>query len=63
MDALCHVVIRSLHLGDLRQHGFFPRCPVAVHARFGLSLFGGLPHRRPFLVRPHVLTAHGRARD
>src|ERR671911_283901 len=60
VEPLGHGAIRSPHLGDLREHGAFPRRSVLVRALFGLQLFGALPHRGPFLGREPLglLRAH-----
>src|SRR5918992_3121530 len=56
MEPLGHGAIRSLHLGDLREHGAFPIRPL----RLRLLLSGALPHRCPFLGREPLglLRAH-----
>src|SRR5918995_3250151 len=56
VEPLGHGAVRSLHLGDLREHGAFP---VRL-LRFRLQLFGALPHRGPFLGRESLglLCAH-----
>src|SRR5215213_195390 len=60
VEPLGHGAIRSLHLGDLREHGAFPCRSVLVRTLFGLQLFGALPHRGPFLGRETLglLRAH-----
>src|SRR5215211_2026393 len=56
MEPLGHGAIRSLHLGDLREHGALP---VRL-LRFRLLLLGALLHRGSFLVRESLglLCAH-----
>src|SRR5215217_6639795 len=56
MEPLGHGAIRSLHLGDLREHGAFPIRPL----RFRLLLLGALLHRGSFLGREPLglLCAH-----
>src|SRR5215212_9944672 len=56
MKPLGHCAIRSLHLGDLGEHGAFAIRPL----RFRLLLSGTLPHRCPFLDREPLglLCAH-----
>src|SRR3990170_4713760 len=53
MEPLGDGAIRSLHLGDLREHGALPVHLVRARAtaRFRLQLLGALPHRGSFLVR------------
>src|SRR5215210_4523949 len=60
MEPLGHGAIRSLHLGDLREHVAFTCRSVLVRTLFGLQLFGALLHRGPFLGREPLglLCAH-----
>src|SRR3712207_1667969 len=60
MEPLGHGAIRSLHLGDRREHGALPCRSVLVRTLFCLELFGALPHRGPFLCREPLglLCAH-----
>src|SRR5829696_10019512 len=62
MEPLGHGAIRSLHLGDLREHSAFPVSLVRARAaaRFRLLLLGALLHRGSFLVRESLglLCAH-----
>src|SRR5215207_5341407 len=60
VEPLGHGAVRSLHLGDLREHGAFPCCSVLLRTLFGLQLFGALLHRCPFLGREPLglLCAH-----
>ena len=51
VEARGHGMIRSLHLGDLREHGAFPIRLVLVRARGRLQLLGAFLHRGSFLVR------------
>src|SRR5215210_8414175 len=51
VEPLGHGAIRSLHLGDLREHVAFPCRSVLVRTLFSLQLFGALLHRVSFLVR------------
>src|SRR5215213_854637 len=60
VDPLGPGPVLSLHLGDLREHGAFPRRSVLVRTLFSLQLFGALPHCGPFLGRETLglLCAH-----
>src|SRR3990172_7183853 len=62
MEPLGHSAIRSLHLGDLREHGAFPVRLVRARAaaRFRLQLLGALLHRSSFLVRESLGLLVGR---
>src|SRR5215208_452872 len=53
MEPLGHGAIRSLHLGDLREHDAFPVRFVRAWAaaRFRLQLLGAVLHRGSLLVR------------
>src|SRR5215210_1456678 len=60
MEPLGHGAIRSLHLGDLREHVAFTCRSVLVRTLFSLQFFGALLHRVSFLVRESLglLCAH-----
>src|ERR687897_1475091 len=60
VEPLGHGAVRSVHLGDLLEHGALPCRSVLVRALFSPQLFGALPHRGPFLGRETLglLCAH-----